>query len=61
MIRLNRIKTGVEHRTFIGRDAITLLREYLKPRMPLRNENPLFTKLARWLVPKIGTRPTIPK
>jgi len=46
MIHLNRIKTGVEYRTFIGRDAITLLREYLKPRMPLRNEDPLFTKLG---------------
>ena len=46
MIHLNRIKTGVEYRTFIGADAIKLLREYLKPRMPLRSEDPLFTKLG---------------
>jgi integrase len=46
MIHLNRIKTGVDFRTFIGRDAVKLLGEYLKSRIPLVDGDPLFTKLG---------------
>ena len=46
MIHLYRQKTGVDFRTFIGADAIKLLREYLKSRIPLVDGDPLFTKLG---------------
>jgi integrase len=46
MIHLYRQKTGVDFRTFIGRDAVKLLGEYLKPRIPLQDGDPLFTKLG---------------
>lgn len=46
MIHLYRQKTWVDFRTFIGRDAVRLLREDLKSRGPLKDEDPLFTKLG---------------
>jgi integrase len=41
-----RKKTGVKIRTFVGRDAVSYLRLYLKPRIPLKRDDPLFTKLG---------------
>jgi len=46
MIHLYRQKTGVDYRTFIGRDAVKLLGEYLKSRIPLEDGDPVFTKLG---------------
>lgn len=43
-LRLNRQKTGVEFRTFLGRDAVHYLRLYLQTRKDLKPDSPLFTK-----------------
>ena len=46
MLHIHRQKTGVEFRTFLGRDSVAMLREYLKSRGPLQNDDPLFTMLG---------------
>jgi len=46
LLHLYRGKTGVEFRTFLGRDAVHHLRAYLKTRGPLRDGDPLFTMLG---------------
>ena len=46
LLHLYRKKTGVEHKTFLGRDAVSYLREYLKTRGDLKGSDPLFTKLG---------------
>ncbi len=46
MLQLYRGKTGVEFKTFLGRDSVHQLRAYLKTRGPLRNGDPLFTMLG---------------
>lgn len=43
-LRLVRWKTGVEYRTFLGRDAVKYLRQYLDTRQGLDKDTPLFTK-----------------
>jgi len=43
-LRLVRKKTGVEYRTFFGRDAVKYLSLYLETRQGLRKDAPLFTK-----------------
>jgi integrase/recombinase XerD len=45
-IHTYRKKTGVELKTFIGRDANHYLRQYLKSRPGIKSEDPLFTKLG---------------
>jgi len=46
LLHLYRKKTGVEIKTFLGRDAISYLREYLKTRGTLKGDDPLFTMLG---------------
>lgn len=46
LLQLYRGKTGVEFKTFLGRDAVHQLRAYLKTRGPLKNGDPLFTMLG---------------
>jgi integrase len=46
MIHLFRGKTGVEHRSFVGRDSVKYLREYLATRTNLRDDSPLFAMLG---------------
>ena len=46
MLHLFRKKTGVEHKTFLGRDSVHYLREYLKTRPDIDNGDPLFTMLG---------------
>lgn len=46
LVDLNRKKTGVDHKTFFGRDAVKYLRTYLASRLPLDDDDPLFTKLG---------------
>lgn len=46
LLHIYRQKTGVEFKTFMGRDAVHYLKMYLKTRDPLRDEEPLFTKLG---------------
>jgi integrase len=43
-LRLDRKKTGVEFKTFFGRDAVKYLKLYLATRGKLRPSSPLFTK-----------------
>jgi len=43
-LRLRRKKTGVEFRTFFGRDAVKYLKLYLATRKNLTPESPLFTR-----------------
>jgi len=43
-LKLVRQKTGVEFKTFFGRDAVKYLRLYLQTRKELTSESPLFTK-----------------
>ena len=45
-LRLIRKKTGVEYRTFFGRDAAKYLGQYLETRQDLHKDTPLFTKTA---------------
>ena len=45
-LKLVRQKTGVEFKTFLGRDALKYLRLYLQTRKHLTSESPLFTKLG---------------
>jgi integrase/recombinase XerD len=46
MLHLFRKKTSVEHKTFLGRDSVHYLREYLKTRPNIDNGDPLFTMLG---------------
>ena len=46
LLHLYRKKTDVEHKTFLGRDAVSYLREYLKTRGSLKGDDPLFTMLG---------------
>lgn len=46
LLNLYRKKTGVEHKTFLGRDSVSYLREYLKTRGDLKGSDPLFTVLG---------------
>jgi len=46
LLTLDRKKTGVEFKTFFGRDAVKYLKMYLKTREPLRKSYPLFAKLG---------------
>jgi integrase len=46
MLHLYRKKTSVEHKTFLGRDSVQYLREYLKTRPNIKNGDPLFTMLG---------------
>lgn len=46
LLNLYRKKTGIEHKTFLGRDSISYLREYLKTRGDLKGSDPLFTSLG---------------
>jgi len=46
LLTLDRKKTGVEFKTFFGRDAVKYLNMYLKTREPLRKSDPLFAKLG---------------
>lgn len=45
-LHLYRKKTNVEHRTFLGRDAVRYLSEYLKTRGSLKLGDPIFTMLG---------------
>ena len=46
MIHTYRKKTGVELKTFLGRDAVHYLDSYLKTRGPLEDKSPLFAMLG---------------
>lgn len=46
LLRLYRKKTDVEHKTFLGCDAVSYLREYLRTRENLKGDDPLFTMLG---------------
>jgi site-specific recombinase XerD len=46
MLHIFRQKTGVEFRTFLGRDAALMVRQYLKSRGSLADDDPLFTMLG---------------
>ena len=45
-LKLNRKKTQVEFRSFLGADAVKYLKLYLKTRSSLTRDSPLFTKLG---------------
>jgi len=46
LLHLYRKKTGVEHKTFLGRDSVSYLKKYLKTRVSLKGDDPLFTMLG---------------
>jgi integrase/recombinase XerD len=43
MLHLTRQKTGIDFKTFLGRDSIKYLKLYLQTRSGLRHDSPLFT------------------
>lgn len=57
ILELTRGKTGVEFKTFFGRDAVKYLRLYLETRKNLKHKTPLFTqmnsdtkRLTKWAI-----------
>lgn len=46
LLHLYRKKTNTEHKTFLGRDSVSYLREYLKTRGDIKGSDPLFTNLG---------------